>query len=311
MLVKGSRCCIFTVTCQDNYLYQEMKGTKYIQTKQIQWALRSGIALTGSQAGKGLNIYTRCVDDNLFEPMTQETINQIKAGDGGELRDSKNNAAKMRALHSSSAIGVNFFQYPKSQNKVSQIAHACRLCNSGNTSSVDVNFEKKYPISNTFSTSPNIDVVIENDENSRFRVYAIECKYSEAYGSYKHSGVDPKYLSLGTLWKNIPNTLDLARRISPNDNEYKYLHSAQLIKHILGLKKKYGKTAFRLLYLWYDVLGEEGNRHRNEIEKFTSVVKSDGIIFSSITYQEVITNLSSSCYSGNEKYINYLSDRYL
>lgn len=288
-----------------------MNGTNYIKTKQIQWARRNGIVLTSSKVGKGQKIYTKTLTANLFEPMSQVTIDQINAGNGGELRDSVNAAAKMRALHSSSAIGVNFFHYPKSKNKVPQIAHSCKLCNSGNTSSLDVSFEKKYPISKSFSTSPNIDVVIENHEHSRFKVFAIECKFSEAYGSYKHGGMDSKYLSLSFLWKDLPNIHNLSKTICPDDNKYQFLHPAQLIKHILGLKNAYGKTAFRLLYLWYDVLGEEGHRHRNEIEKFTTIVKSDGINFSSISYQEVIKNLASTYYSGNESYINYLSDRYL
>jgi len=230
-----------------------MKGAKYIKTKQIQWALRNGIALVGSKGSKGIPIYTQSIRNNLFESMSQEAIGQIEDGDGGELFDQKNRLAKMKALHSSSALGVNLFHYWESKNEVHKIAHSCGLCNSTNTSSKTVVFEKKYIISNSFNRHPNIDVVIKNEENSRFKVFAIECKYSEAYGGYGHSGVDPKYLTLYSLWKDIPNTYDLAKSISPNDDDFSYLHPAQLIKHILGLKNAHKKSGFRLLYLWYDV----------------------------------------------------------
>lgn len=288
-----------------------MKGGKYIKTKQIQWAIRNGIALVGSKGKIGTQIYTTSFDDNLFESMSKETIDQFSAGDGGELKGSSFRPAKMRALHSSSAIGVNFFHYWKSKKEAYKIAHSCGLCSDTNKSSIKISFEQQFPISESFQFDPNIDVVIENDDNSRFKVFAIECKYSEAYGSYGHSGVDQKYFYLDSLWKDIPNTYELAKSISPDDNEYKFLHPAQLIKHILGLKKKYGKSAFRLLYLWYDVLGEDGSQHRNEIKKFANIAKSDKINFSSISYQEVIESMSSHYRAGNEKYINYISDRYL
>lgn len=288
-----------------------MKGSNYIKIKQIQWARRQNLQLSGSKADKGLPIYVPSVDENLFESMSLEVRKQFQAGDGGELNDSPSKPAKMRALHSSSAIGVNFFHYWKSKKEVHKIAHCCGLCSNKNKSSIDISFEKKYPISKSFQYAPNIDVVIENDSRSRYKVYAVECKFSEAYGSYKHSGIDPKYLNIESIWKDISNTHDLAMKISPDDQEFSHLHPAQLIKHILGLKSEYGKTAFRLLYLWYDVLGDEGYQHRNEINRFKEIVKADNISFTSISYQEVIENLNSKSYFGNKEYINYLSDRYL
>ena len=71
---------------------------------------------------------------------------------------------------------------------------------------------------------------------------------------------------------DIPNLYYFAKSICP-DEIFIYLHSAQLIKHTLGLKRKFGKKGFRLLYLWYDVLGKEGAVHRDEIEKFSETLK--------------------------------------
>jgi hypothetical protein len=94
--------------------------------------------------------------------------------------------AKMRALHSSSALAVNIFQYWDKKKKVYQIAHACGLCNKGNQTTEKVKFEQKFVISKKFSFSPNIDVVIENKDRAQYEIFAIECKFSEAYGSYGH-----------------------------------------------------------------------------------------------------------------------------
>lgn len=288
-----------------------MKGSKYIKTKQILWAKRNKLSLSGSNGANGLHIYAGTVNQNLYEPLTAEHYKQFEKGDGGELIDTSLRPAKMKALHSSSAIGVNIFQYWDKIKKVDQIAYCSGLCNKANKTSEKIIFERKFKIDSAFSYDPNIDVVIENSSQSSFKIYAIECKFSEPYGSYLHSGIDNKYLKIKSLWGNIPNIYALAKSISPDDKHFKYLHPAQLIKHVLGLKKEYGKKAFRLLYLWYDVHGEESYIHRQEIERFTEIAQMDSVKFSSISYQKLISNLAHNFYDGNEKYINYIADRYL
>ncbi len=89
----------------------------------------------------------------------------------------------------------------------------------------------------------------------------------------------------------VPVLEKLAREINPDDKRSAYLHAAQLIKHILGLKACCGNKDFRLLDLWYDVLGKEGADHRVEVEDFTSITKSDGIHFHGMTYQELINSV--------------------
>jgi hypothetical protein len=84
-----------------------------------------------------------------------------------------------------------------------------------------------------------------------------------------------------------------------------------LIKHILGLKRQVGPKGFRLLYLWYDVLGEEGKCHRDEVAVFSEVARKDGILFHSSTYQELIVRMASHRRENHEPYIRYLTDRYL
>lgn len=153
-------------------------------------------------------------------------------------------------------------------------------------------------------------MVIENSNNFNFKVFAIECKFTEPYSTMGHTGLKEKYISLESIWNDIPNIYQLAQRISPNDNDFNFFHPAQLIKHILGLKREYWKNGFRLLYLWYDTLGEEGFRHKEEIEKFTKICKDDGVKFHSIRYQELILRLRTDCLDEHSEYIKYLSNRY-
>jgi len=286
-----------------------MNAIEYIQTKQQIWAKSQGINLIGSKGDRGKKIYTTALNENLFLPMNSTVKQAFDEGDGNELNQHEGFPAKMQALHSSSALAVNVFQYWMTK-KNSIIASACGLCKKDNTSPKSISFEKKFEINKNFKFSPNIDVVIENSNNFNFKVFAIECKFTEPYSTMGHTGLKEKYISLESIWNDIPNIYQLAQRISPNDNDFNFFHPAQLIKHILGLKREYGKNGFRLLYLWYDTLGEESFRHKEEIEKFTKIGKDDGVKFHSISYQELILRLRKDCLDEHSEYIKYLSNRY-
>ena len=287
-----------------------MKANEYIISKQIQWVHHNNITLTGSKGhNRGRQAYTKNFDDNLFEPLMPEVKSDFEKADGGELTGDPY-PCKMQAIHSSSALGMNIFQYWKRINQVSAIAAACGFC-SDNSSSQGINFEVKYPISEKFPRSSNIDVVINNSPKSRFKVFAIECKFSEAYSSRNHSGISPKYIKLDTIWENIPNLCNFARTISPNDDKFAHLHPAQLLKHILGLKEKFGKNKFRLLYLWYDTIGPESAKHHKEIEEFIKVTETDGIYFHAMSYRELVIKLAKNYRNTHRDYINYITRRYL
>ena len=284
-----------------------MNSYKYISSRQIQWAHNNGIKLIGSKGERGFPAYTQTLDENLFEPLSAETIKAIRKGDGGEL---SGNPAKMQAVHSSSALGINIFQYWQTIAQPEKIAHACRLCNKSTTLSKSIQFEAKYPIDDRFVMGPNIDVVIKNDPSAKHKVYAIECKFTEAYGGRGHGGIKDKYLDLD-IWDEIPHLHKVAVSINPDDNEAQYLHRAQLIKHILGLMRAYGKTGFRLLYLWYDTLGHDGYIHRKEIEEFIENAKKDSIKVHGMSYQELIMWLGENYRENHQEYIEYITSRYL
>jgi hypothetical protein len=286
-----------------------MSGKTYIQTKQMLWAKRNSVFLKKPTVDSGEANYTQKIEDNLYEALDTNYTKMFEAADGGELVDKANSAAKMKALHSSSAIGVNFFHYWGKRDLVKAITHACKLCGKENQKTFDLTFEEKFQIDSSFQRSPNIDVVIRSRE-SKPVVFGIECKFSEAYGG-SHGGLSEKYIEKGNLWTDIPNLYEFAKSISPKDKRFKKLHPAQLIKHILGLKKQCGGKSFKLLYLWYAVPSEDGFLHRKEIEEFTEIAKKDKIKFQSITYQEVIVNLYKHYYQEYSQLIDYLADRYL
>ncbi len=298
-----------------------MRANYFIETKQKSWALRTGRNLVAGGTKQDDKRYLESVEANLFEPLSPQAEESIGKGKGGELNDTASRRAKMAALHSSSALAVNLFHYWNGRD-VYPILRACGLRGfppgkfqmpepdkvkfERDPASVGTKivFEETFPI--TLDHIPHLDVVVKNFGT---KVYAVESKFAEPYSGKSHA-LDPKYIAEESFWDGLDNLREWAK--SGVDKKFGYLDAVQLIKHILGLKKNHAqKSQFHLLYLWYDVYGPEGEAHRREIEEFAKIADKDGIGFSHTTHQEVIARLAREFYVGNEKYIDYMTDRYL
>jgi len=286
-----------------------MSTTTLILEKQSAWAVGRGIALVGSEGARGRRVYATALEDNLFQPLSTGSRQDIARGDGGELSASGPRAPKMHALHSSSALGVNVFDYWRSSDDLSTIAACCGFVPPGTDVRGEVRFEQKYTIDAAFPRAPNIDVVLV-PESGVHGALAIECKFTEAYGGRGHGGLAERYLGVGDLWDDLKATYRLAQSLVGDAAGFSHLHPEQLIKHILGLTRSVGRGRFRLMYLWYDVPGEDGVRNRDEVERFTDVVGADGVGFHAMTYQELIARLGEHR-SAHQKYVDYLTERYL
>jgi len=203
-----------------------MTGIEFVKSKQQNWANRKGFRLVGSTIpDKGEKNYLPNLADNLFEKLSKESLDCYNSGDGNETKDSKTRLAKMKALHSSSAIALNLFQYWQNKD-VLPIVYACELCSKSKSNLINkIKFEEKFEISgdkSLFSYSPNIDVVIRDSQSY---VYAIESKFTEPYNSRKHDGISQKYIDNVSFWNGLSNLYDLAKEICPDNNKFHYLVS--------------------------------------------------------------------------------------
>ncbi len=267
--------------CQKNILMTSTLATDFIKTKQRRWAHRNNIPLRSGS----YHDYTKNVNDNIYKGLLETTKKEFSKGNGNELKGSRNTPPKICALHSSAALCVNVFQYWKNKENES-FTGILNFCGNG-----EIKFEQKFEIDKRFEIPPNLDVVIKTKNNDlNKQILAIECKFSEPYYHAHNSGLE-KYLKIPKLWEGLLNTYYLANEIKMEEKSFRFLDAAQLIKHILGLKNKEGINRFKLLYLWYDVPGTAGKHHKNEIDKFTKIVRQDGIDFFSLTYQEVILQM--------------------
>ena len=280
-----------------------------IKAQQQLWAKRKGCILVSGTIGKnGEKSYFEKYDDNLFVTLSEISKKAFENGNGNELVDTKERRAKMKALISSSAIAVNFCQYWETKKDISPLLQALGLIM--DLEGLKFRFEEKLKIKKS-GRYANIDIAIENAQE----IVAIESKFTEPYRSSKSKYEIKEVYKKALKEEKIEGLLNLVENLS----QFKHLDVPQLIKHILALKTKVEQgenKTFTLLYLWYDVLGKEGARHREEIEKFKKLVWDEAHIkVKHITYQEVIRNLAklleNSTDERDKDYINYLTDRYL
>ena len=311
-----------------------MTAKDYIELKQKEWAKRN-ITLGNDKR------YAKTYTENLFKSLDKEIEEQFKNADGGELNGEE---CKMAALYSSSALGVNVFQYfyklleQGNKEEAKKILYALGVAEDPNIEINDLSFEQKLHISNI--STPNIDVIITTTNN---KVFAIESKFREPYYYTPSNYIQKKYYDNNDIWNKLEKTKEyideldesfieiekdiIERETSIEEKEigvkkifpsFKRLNAAQLIKHLLGLFndnksiKKY-KNNIRLIYLYYDVPGNMGEEHRKEIKEFSDFIKKDNIKFTAISYQKLIFNLNNLLDRNeeNEKYLDYINSRYL
>lgn len=96
-----------------------MRGDAYIKRRQRLWGQRRRLELIPRSSDGGDRVYTCDVDSNLLEPLSDLARGQFTAGDGSEL-GSADEPGKIQALHSSSAIGCNFFHYWQRRNEANR-----------------------------------------------------------------------------------------------------------------------------------------------------------------------------------------------
>jgi len=264
-----------------------------IVEQQWSWAKKRGIEVDKDG-------YTRCLKDNLFIPLSPRTEEEFRSGRGDEL-GSEGVRGKIQALHSSSALVVNVFEYWRNRN-VDFIAQACGA-SKGTTS---LHFERTYPTP-LGGIPPHLDVEFYNPLS---RPLVIEAKFTEPYHRKTKRHIKDKYLN-SSLWKGLPGCENLVRLILKEETvktSFSFLDVPQLLKHFLGLTNKYGKRGFELLYLWYDYPSLEAEKHRQEIRQFEKSVSRE-VIFRNTTYQELFKRIREKRVA-NTDHINYLADRY-
>lgn len=232
-----------------------MSSRADLLNRQRRWAFSTG--LNPDYRG-----YLSTVEDNLFQPLSESTRRAFEQGSGSELLDTPSRPAKMKALHSSSALAVNVFDNWVERDK-GPLQRALGL----EREITSIAFEGQYP-TGLLGNPPNLDVVLELADG---HIIGIESKFSE-WMTPKPKGKEPfkdKYFPEGEgLWaaRGLPRCQALAEGMRDGRETFRYLDVAQLLKHALGLATQLGE-GFSLFYIYYDWPGKASNVHRDEVER--------------------------------------------
>lgn len=267
--------------------------TKTVKAKQLRWANERGIPVDKSG-------YTTGCNDNLFSPLSDDSVAEFDGADGGEL-GKEGKRGKIQALHSSSALAVNAFEFWRDKDK-SVLASAMGIKSGMKT----LNFEKRFKTGLT-GKAPNLDVVLTLADQS---IVAIESKFLEPYAKHA-SGFKDKYFEGGKgRWSDYGYVAcqRLAEDIQSGKRRFTWLHPEQLLKHILGLSHSQ-ETRWNLMYLCYDP-GVEGIGHLKEANEFADISRSDGIDFRVLTYQTLFAAIRKKAEASHLEYLQYFEGRY-
>jgi hypothetical protein len=271
-----------------------LNARSQILAQQKCWADSRKIAL---RAG-----YTESLDANLFQRMHNDTLKEFQNGSGDEL-GRNGNRGKMQALHSSSALAVNVFDYWRGR-PLDWIGRSLSLTSEPSLFRFEGQFLTGLP-----GNPPNLDLVFKLKDE---RTVAVESKFTEPYTHAKQKmPFKPKYFPSGNgLWHDraLPRCQKLADRLNRGDFQFQHLNAAQLLKHILGLSQP-SVGQFTLFYLWYAVPSEEATQHREEIKTFAHEIGSE-LDFRALTHQELFSSALRELGSDHATYLSYLQERY-
>lgn len=274
-----------------------MPSKSALLKQQATWAKSVGF----SPDARG---YLASVDENLYMPLSVQALDAFEKGSGSELVDTPSRPAKMKALHSSSALAVNFFDYWTERDG----APLLQALGFNDDSVKSITFEAQYS-TGLSGNPPNLDIAIELASGITL---AIESKYSEWLTAKprKQQPFKSKYFPAPEeLWRQrgLADCETLAHAMQQGQVEYKYLDAPQLLKHALGLAAHL-KEKFVLIYLYYDWPGPESECHQNEITDFSDRV-GEGLRFRAMTYHELFSKLSGMPQI-DAGYLDYLRNRY-
>lgn len=272
-----------------------MSTKQRVIATQVAWANLHGL-------GPDARAYLPSYNANLHRPLSTKALECFQKGSGNELTDTRARPAKMRALHSSSALVVNFFDgWCDAPDKALQ---ALGL----STGAVHMEFEAQFP-TGLDGKPPNLDLCIRWADGT---LLGVESKFTEwltpkspVKGLFKD-----KYFPTQTeLWtsRGLPRCQALARLLHGGHLTYRHLDAGQLLKHALGLA--YSGRKFELYYLFLDVPCRESVVHSEEIRDFSERLGAD-FRFHVGTYQSVCARLNANT-AEEETHRQYLYSRYL
>ena len=240
--------------------------------------------------------YTLRAEDILVSGVDLEEIRpDLTRGGGSELNARKGQPPKFHAAHSSSALAVNTLG-PYRKNPTA-------LVFAGRSRFTLLEFEYPCPTGAGRGTA-NLDVLLKGDGV----ILGVESKLTESL-SRKRARFSKKYERVvnevaDKSWRAVYEAL------VSKPNLYEHLDAAQLIKHYLGLRRRFRVGRVALVYLFWEPLNatafEVYQKHAGEVAGLERRLRGSEIPLLSLRYSELWQELSQ----GNPAHVTRLRERY-
>lgn len=217
--------------------------------------------------------YVAHAADNLVAGVALAQVEaDLRQGDGNELK------GKFRAVHSSSALGVNTFGPFKTSPRDLRLA--------GQSEFSALHFERKCHHGLINWRAPNLDMVAEHAG----RIVAVESKCLEFLSPHS-AKFSPAYeAEIVDARRAGPYFRHMLSLIGTPDT-YRWLDAAQLIKHAFGLVHTFPGRDVTLLYVFWEPSNPDEHpifaAHRAEVERFAEIVAGAAPRFTFMSYPEL------------------------
>lgn len=272
-----------------------MSAFSEIVRNQVAWAARRGLSPSP-------DAYLSAYVENLFVPLSSPTEKDFHGGAGCELEDRVDEPAKMRALFSSSALVCNVFDYWRNID-FGSIGRSLAI----ESALSEIRFEAQLS-SGLPGTPPTLDLLLVAGAELAF---GVECKFTEPYYQRGHQRipfVDTYFRGKPGLWEllGLPKCQETAARLYRRDVKFEHLDAAQLLKHSLGLRRKFKDG--QLILVWFNFRSVEAQTLSTEIRHFSELV-DPCLGFRAVTWQEVFQHLANEPLADG-RHVEYLRSRY-
>ncbi len=276
-----------------------MASRSLLLRRQRSWARRAGKVVDATG-------YLPTVNDNLRQPLSATALADFSVRGAAEFHDADVasggwHRARMRAVHSSTALAANVFDFWSGVNSA-PLAAALGLP----APIRRIVFEPHLP-TGLAGNPANPDILLELESGD---VVAIECKFSEwLLPRRQRAGLfGDRYFPPGrAVWREagFPACQALADDLQSGRDYFRYLDGRQLLKHALGLQAL-RPARLSLIYLYFDWPGCLGELHRAEIARLAERTGKE-LGFRALTYQQLVVKLDGGPVLD---YREYLARRY-
>jgi len=247
--------------------------------------------------------YTWLPEQNLIPGIEESDFwTDLAAGAGSELIDGSRDPAKFCAAFSSSALAVNSFgpfrHRPQNLNLV------------GYKGFSTAQFEKPLP-TGLRGTDPHLDFYAAGLE----QIVCIESKFLEPLWPKVAKFADSYEGAIESLAESM--WTDVYEELKGDPRLFKFLDTAQLVKHYLGMRNTLGSVEAEqtLLYVYWEPRNagdfEEYRRHQKEVTHFAEAVRNSQVKFVARSYRQLWAEWrDTSSWDGMKMHLSNLEHRY-